>query len=100
MFFQDCKRCGKNYHEFETVDEFCAWALSKENENCIFFAHNARGYDAQFVFDYLVKNQIDMTKFIKNGTELYYLKVRTFLNFLTLLRSVFHFSFVTTVVVF
>lgn len=51
-----CKRCKKNNIVFEGPKcrkEFGDWLFSSENENCIALAHNARGYDSQFLLRYL-----------------------------------------------
>lgn len=48
---------GKKY-TFETNEEFCKWLISKEHKNYTCIAHNAKGYDSQFILKYCVENTI------------------------------------------
>ena len=49
---KNCERCKKNRIVFEGANcrnDFGDWLFSRENEDCIALAHNARGYDSQFL---------------------------------------------------
>jgi len=56
-----CGRCGVPEHVFEGVDcvnDFCRFLFNKFMKNTIAIAHNARGFDAHFVMQYLSENGI------------------------------------------
>jgi hypothetical protein len=44
--------------QFPTLTDFMDWVLSPEMHNSIFYAHNAKGYDTRFVYDYCVENNL------------------------------------------
>lgn len=49
---KQCTRCKTNHKTFEgpdCINEFGKWLYSGENDGCIAMAHNAKGYDAQFL---------------------------------------------------
>ena len=41
-----------------TVREFCAWLFSKQHANVTVIAHNARAYNAYFIYNYLLTQRI------------------------------------------
>ena len=54
-----CEGCGKREIIFSgcsTADEFCIWLISQQHKNVTAIAHNARAYDAYFLYEYLMKN--------------------------------------------
>ena len=53
---QDEKGNEEIFKGDNTVKDFCEWVFRKGHENCIFVAHNFKGYDSYFVQDYLNKN--------------------------------------------
>ena len=44
------------FYNFENIDEFCKFVFDKEHKGYTFIAHNSKGYDAQFILKYCVKN--------------------------------------------
>ena len=46
------------FHGQNTVREFCAWLFSKQHANVTVIAHNARAYDAYFIYNYLLEQII------------------------------------------
>jgi hypothetical protein len=39
-----------------TNEDFCKWLFTEEHKNCVFLAHNFRGYDGYFIQNFLSKN--------------------------------------------
>ena len=64
---------GTTFH-FRTNDDFCKWLISKHHKGYTAIAHNAKGYDSQFIIKYCVENTLKPYT-IYNGTKLMYLKV-------------------------
>jgi hypothetical protein len=89
-----CASCGQSEHVFEGEncrDEFCAWLFSEQNRGATAIAHNAKGYDAQFLSQYLIKEALTPTVLSK-GLEFMSLKfggirVIDSLNFLPMALS-------------
>ena len=52
-----CVNCGpdkiKEFVGLNAREEFCKYLFSPENVNCSALAHNSRGFDAQFILDYI-----------------------------------------------
>jgi len=51
-----CNNCGENRHVFKgetCLDDFGNWLFSGENRGVVALAHNARGFDSQFLLEYL-----------------------------------------------
>ncbi len=48
--------------QFKSEEEFCKWVLSKKHKGYTAIAHNAGGYDIQFIRNYCTKNGILPTK--------------------------------------
>jgi len=56
-----CGRCGVPEHVFEganCVNDFCQFLFNKFMKNTIAIAHNAKGFDAHFIMQYLSENGI------------------------------------------
>ena len=92
--FDSCNQCGDNLKTFEgpnTMDEFGHW-LYEENKGSmenptLAFAHNAKGYDGQFLLNYLTDNGYKVKNIIKKGSSIMLLecngiKLKDSLNFL------------------
>lgn len=59
---------------FKTNEEFCKWLISKDHKGCTAMAHNAKGYDSQFILKYCIENTLKPYT-IYNGTKLMMLEV-------------------------
>jgi hypothetical protein len=59
---------------FENNDELCNWLISKKHSNYTAIAHNAKGYDSQFILKYCVENTLKPYT-IYNGTKLMLLEI-------------------------
>jgi len=69
-FESTCGRCGKHEYVFSGEncrDDFCKWLFSRKMKNTTAIAHNARGFDAQFILQYLYKEGIKPNKILTNG---------------------------------
>jgi len=56
-----CQYCGQNEQVFtglNTVDGFCKWLFSGENNGATVLCHNFKGYDSFPILQYLFKNAI------------------------------------------
>ena len=74
--------CGNRkviFHGQNTVREFCAWLFSKQHANVTVIAHNARAYDAYFIYNYLLTQSIT-PEIIFRGSKIMYCKVGRGLN--------------------
>lgn len=40
------------------IDEFCTWVFATKHRGYIFIAHKGKGYDFQFILEWLVANKI------------------------------------------
>lgn len=74
------------------MDKFCEWIFSKQNKNSIAFAHNARGYDGQFILEYCHRQGLKPKQIISRGLGIMYLEVggvkfKDSLNFLPMALS-------------
>ena len=74
---QDEKGNEEIFKGDNTVEDFCKWAFRKDHENCIFVAHNFKGYDSYFVQDYLNKNCVHFD-LICTGAKIMCLRVPMF----------------------
>ena len=54
--------------------QFCRWLLQGQNRNSKIFAHNARGYDAYFILDYLKEQGLKPDKIIMTGSKIMQMK--------------------------
>ena len=61
------------------VNNFCNWLFSSQHWNVMAIAHNARAYDAYFLYDYLL-NQSITTNIIFWGSKIMYCHVGVNLN--------------------
>ena len=80
--YDPCTGCGKReviFHGQNTVKEFCAWLFSKQHANVTVIAHNARAYDAYFIYSYLLTQSIT-PEIIFRGSKIMYCKVGRGLN--------------------
>jgi hypothetical protein len=59
---------------FYNNDDFCKWLISKEHKNYTAIAHNAKGYDAQFILKYCIENTLKPYT-IYSGTKLMLLEI-------------------------
>jgi len=68
-----CSSCGVNRHCFKgdaCLDNFGKWLFSEENRNVTAMAHNARGFDSQFLLEYLHRQRTVRPKKIVNRGNL------------------------------
>ena len=75
-----CKGCGKRQVIFSgpaTKDTFCKWLIHKQHTNVTAIAHNARGYDSYFIYDYLIANSHTPDPVIFSGSKIMYMNVPT-----------------------
>ena len=78
-----CVGCGKRQVIFKgpnTKREFCQWLISEQHKYVTAIAHNARAYDAYFIYDYLMENSIIPEPTIFSGSKIMYMKVGKGLN--------------------
>lgn len=74
----DCSKCGKREFVFvdNPVGELVNLALSGKFKKTICIAHNARGFDAQFILRYLIEKQkTQMPSLVMNGTKIVTMKI-------------------------
>ena len=88
-----CPGCGKRQMIFkgpQTQLEFCKWLISEQHRYVTAIAHNARAYDAYFLYEYLMKNSIIPKPTIFNGSKIMYMKVGRGLNIRIIIPSIFY----------
>ncbi len=59
--FGTCEYCGQNEWIFKGLDckeKFCRWLFSESNRGSTAMAHNSKGYDSQFLLNYLIKETL------------------------------------------
>ncbi len=74
----DCVACGKREFVFSDnpVGELVKLALSGKFKKTVCIAHNARGFDAQFILRYLIEEEkTQMPSLIMNGTKIISMKI-------------------------
>ena len=91
----DCRECGslcdgcsspcalcplRRRHIFHETRDFFVWLFSKRYKDFTCLAHNAKGFDAYLVLDYLVSQSIRPQRILFNGTKLMYMEVGRGLN--------------------
>ena len=84
-----CHTCGQREVMFlgpNAVSSFGAWLFSKQHKDVIAIAHNARAYDAYFLYNYIINNSMT-PEMIFQGTKIMYCRVQSGLN-ITLLDSI------------
>ena len=72
--------CGKRQMIFKgpnTQEEFCKWLMSTQHKDFTVIAHNARGYDSYFIYDYLIANSHTPDPVIFSGSKIMYMRVST-----------------------
>jgi len=65
-----CNNCGQNRHVFKganCLDQFGYWLFSTDNRGATALAHNARGFDSQFLLEYLHKQGTVKPKVVTRG---------------------------------
>ena len=62
-------------HIFNTVDEFCTWIFTKRHKDYTVIAHYGKGYDFQFVQEWLVAHNVK-PNVILNGQKIILLEVK------------------------
>ena len=80
---EPCVGCGKRQVIFSGVNtqkEFCSWLIHEQHKYVTAIAHNARAYDAYFIYEYLMENSIIPEPSIFNGSKIMYMKVGKGLN--------------------
>lgn len=73
-----CTFCKENHKIFKgesCLDKFCEWLFTKENKNAIAIAHNAKGYDGQFILDFCHRRGVKPKQIINRGLGIMYLEV-------------------------
>jgi len=92
----DCAKCGKRRFVFtgdNTLVDFCHWLFSPENRGATAMAHNAKGFDSQFLVQYLQEYGTTAPSVVTKGLEIISLeaggvRVIDSLNFLPMALSV------------
>ena len=82
--------CGKRQMIFKglnTQEEFCKWLISTQHKDFTVIAHNARGYDSYFIYDYLIANSHTPDPVIFSGSKIMYTRVSTGVMNIRLLDS-------------
>ena len=63
--------CKESVQEFCSLKDFFSWALQKERGKSTFWAHNAKGYDKRFLFDFIVQElNMEVKKMAWRGDKL------------------------------
>ena len=78
-----CEGCGFRQKIFcgeKTNETFCKWLVSEQHKNFTVIAHNARAYDAYFIYEYLMRNSIIPEPSIFCGSKIMYMQVDRGLN--------------------
>ncbi len=78
---QQCKLCEKNY-TFYNISDFVAWLKAYANKSFIWYAHNSRAFDTQFILNELYKTALPtdpQINVITNGTKIMELKCAGFI---------------------
>lgn len=60
---------------FNTLDEFCDWAFDKKHSGYTFIAHYGKGYDFQFVAEWLISRSVK-PNIIHNGQKILQLEIK------------------------
>ena len=61
------------------MEKFCSWLFSHQHRDVIAIAHNARAYDAYFLYNYLLQQSI-IPNIIFKGSKIMYCHVGSALN--------------------
>ena len=65
---------------FGNIDDFCKWVFTKEHKGFTFIAHYGKGYDFQFVQDWLINKHGIKPNIISNGQKLLCLELKSEYN--------------------
>ena len=83
-------------HEFFTIDEFMEWLLVEKHSEYTVIAHNGRGYDFQFIQEYVYQHTTIKPKNVYAGSKIMLLDIPDYkircvdsLNFLTMTLASF-----------
>ena len=79
---EPCEKCGQREMIFRgknMVKDFCQWLFSSQYKNIIAIAHNARSYNAYFLYKYII-NQSMIPNIIFQGSKIMYCHVGMELN--------------------
>ena len=60
---------------FRNVNEFCNWVFTKDHKNFTFIAHYGKGYDFQFIHNWILSRGIK-PNIISNGQKLLSLEIK------------------------
>ena len=73
-----CEGCGFRQVIFSgrnTTEQFCKWLFTKSHKGYNVIAHNARGYDSYFLYDYLMLTGNRPDPVIFSGSKIMYMNV-------------------------
>ena len=67
------------FEGYDSLDRFCRFLLSSEHKGSIAIAHNAKGFDAVFIQQWLIKNRpnVDM-HVVHSGTKIMQLTLKDY----------------------
>ena len=71
---------NNSYIIHHTIDEFCYWACSPRHKGYTFIAHNGKGYDFQFIHEWLINCNDLVPKLTCVGEKILCLQVKKELN--------------------
>ena len=60
-----------------TKEDFCKWLFTETHKGFTVIAHNARGYDAYFLYDYLMMNGSRPDPVIFSGSKIMYMHINS-----------------------
>ena len=75
-----CDGCGfrqKIFSGASTKEHFCKWLFTETHKGFTVIAHNARGYDAYFLYDYLMMNGSRPDPVIFSGSKIMYMHINS-----------------------
>jgi hypothetical protein len=93
-----CKNCKQprrgEWFGDEAFDKFCKWLIEEKNEGSYIIAHNARGFDGQFLLNWMQNNAFPPDTILMRGLEIIMMKFSNMklldsLNFLPFPLSAF-----------
>jgi hypothetical protein len=93
-----CKNCKQprrgEWVGEDAFDRFCEWLISEKNEGSYILAHNARGFDGQFLLNWMQQNAFPPDNVLMRGLEIIsmdfsHMKLLDSLNFLPFPLSAF-----------
>ena len=78
---KSCRLCNHKY-KFDNIADFVAWLKADSNKDFIWYAHNAKGYDTQFILNELYNNTLptdSKINVITNGSKIMELRYGNFI---------------------